>query len=123
MKQSVEKRLSAIEKRLEPGPPGGPIVVFIRPVEFENMTRGEFDAAIKALGADRAAFILPRPGDADKTKPERDAEAKLKEAAGRAFVVNVVNVQTGPDPEPSDAELEAEIARLESELEAAKVKS
>jgi hypothetical protein len=124
LKNNVEKRLSAIERRLDPEPEGGPWIVFIRPVGCGGMTRETFDAYIKTLSAGTAAFILPRPGDSfDKTAAEKDAEAKLKADAGRAFVIEVVKVKaTGTEPEPSDAELEAEIARLEAELAAAKVK-
>jgi len=101
LKKSIEKRVEELEKRLAPTSPRGSAIVFIRPIGFDGMTREDFDAAIKALGADQGAFILPRPGDSfDKAASEKDAEARLKAGAGRAFVIEVVKVKK---PEPSSA--------------------
>ena len=130
-KQTLEARIQRLEAIIRPRSKDKPLVVFIRPVGYGGMTREKYDAAIKALVAGQAVFVLPRPGDvANKTGAERQAEARLKEAGGRALMIEVVHVHHPGEPsedaqatlagrpveDMTDAEVEDELARLEAKV-------
>ena len=134
----IKHRLSKVEARIKPKrPPEKPTLVIIHHTKDDGMTWAEFDesmkdldAKVKAMGGAPGAvvMIMPRPGDPIRptcAQQNADYEARMKErkpeGAARDLIINVVHSKKSalglkPEPEPSDAELEGEIARLEAEL-------
>jgi hypothetical protein len=138
----IKHRLKIVEGKIKPkGPPEKPTLVIVHHTHDDGMTQEEFDesmkdldAKVKAMGGAPGAvvMIMPRPGDPPREPPQKtcaqenaDYEARMKERkpedAARDLIINVVHTKKSglglkPEPEPSDEELEAEIARLEAEL-------
>jgi len=138
----IKHRLSKVEAKIRPkGPPEKPSFVIVHHTKDDGMTWAEFDesmkdldAKMKSMGAaeNAVAFIMARPGDPKREAPPKtcaeenaDYEARMKEVgpegAARDMIIEVVHSKKSglglkPEPEPSDEELEGEIARLEAEL-------
>jgi len=86
-------------------------MLFHRPFYASGMTIKAFKASMKALEADgRPVMIMTRPGDPILTGKAGRSGAAAKIGDARE------PIRPDHEPEPDDADLEAEIERLEAEV-------
>jgi hypothetical protein len=105
----IKHRLSKVEARIKPKKAATPGLIIVHHTHDDDMTEAEFRAGLSARAR----------------KENADYKARMKERkpedAARDLIINVVYIKKSglglkPEPEPTDAELEGEIKRLEAEL-------
>lgn len=109
----IKHRLSKVEAKIRPKKTPLPGRTLFHHTHNGDMTEAEFNAGLSAKDA------------ADNAEFKARMKERKPEGMDRDFIINVVHLKKSgrafePDLEPTDAELESEIKRLESELAAKK---